>query len=526
MRADFLLAAALALALIAASLTAAQPVTTQAPRQATGLTPSPFTFTVESLSILDSSSDRGVIQLVVSYFGKRVLLGSTAEVELQCNASVSSSQPVLLGSWRPGTSKLIQLTLNTSSAPSMCPARLVVSWSNTWDDSLSTLTYEGGTTTVDFSIVACWGEDLAVRVVPSTLYTGTLNLVSLQVENKGRESVSSLTVSVSLQGAVLVDGEIPAVFKIPALKPGQVMTLPISIIPISATPALQVSLSYLSCTGSTSTRTFTIPLFSASGQSILVAPDPAVITAGSLNRVNLHVVNAGNVPLQGVKVILSLQKSQLSVNPSFIEVGDLGPGEDKVFPVEVMAPATASSSEAVAYQVLFTTSGGSTSSLQGTFTLFAIFASRLAITNLEAVPQQPRVGSNLILAVTLVNDGVLPVYAVNVSVEASSGLKPLRTTYTYLGQLNPQVLTSVPFSFRVQEEGVQELRVVVTFRDSYGTVRAVERSLLVSAVAAESPELTQRGASWNGLAIGVLITAAVGVGALTLWKKVSRREAG
>ncbi|MEM4899296.1 MAG: hypothetical protein QXM99_02700 [Thermofilum sp.] len=513
----------LALVLAALALAGAQPLAQQPQRQTTGLTPSTFVFTVESLSVIDSSADRGVVQLTVSYFGKRTLLGAQAELELLCNASVLSGQPVALGSWRPGTAKTFQVTLNATKAKPICPAKLIISWDNTWDDSLASLTYEGGAVLRDLSIAACWGENVAVSVSPSALYSGSPNLVSVNVENRGRESVSSIFLSVYPQGAVLLDREVPAVFTLPRLEPGQLVSFYLNLVP-TASPTLQVSISYVSCTGSLVSRTISIPLFTASGQSILVAPDPAVVTAGSPNRVNLHVVNVGSVPLQGVKVVLSLQKSQISVNPSLLDVGSLQPGEDKVFSVEVLAPATASSSESITYQVFFTTESGSISSLQGVFTLFTVFASRLTITSLEAVPQQPQVGSNLILAATLVNDGALPIYAVNVSVQASRGLTPLRTPYAYLGQLNPQVLTSVPFSFRVDEEGVHELRVVAYFRDPYGVARVVERSILINAVARQASQGSQGSSPWGGTALAVLALVLVGAGVFALRKRVFRRE--
>ena len=203
-------------------------------------------------------------------------------------------------------------------------------------------------------------------------------------------------------------------------------------------------------------------MYAASGQSVLVVPEPSTISAGSLNTVKLRVINAGEVPLQSVRVVLSLQKSQLSVDPSVLDVGELQPGEERAFAVRVLAPATASSSESISYQVLYAMPGGSAAVAQGAFTLSVVLPSAVTVTGLELVPQKPQVGSTLILAVTLVNDGVLPVYAVNVTVQASGGLAPLRAPYAYLGQLNPQVLTSVPFSFRAQAEGVQELRVVLS----------------------------------------------------------------
>ena len=518
------LALAVAVALALAILAAGQPLASQQATypQRTGYRPATFVFAVESVSTVGSSNGTGVIQIAVSYWGVRTLINAQAELEPLCAAEVTSEQPVLLGSWRPGTLKTAAFTLSMSKPEPRCSAKLRIWWENTWDDSLATVTYESGSTALDLSFSTCWSEELALRAAPNTVYSGAPASVSIEVENRGWFELSRLTLTVSAQGATILDAPAPLTFQLDSLPPRGSAVFQLTLAPQSAASALVVTASYLGCTGSLVTRTYTLPLYVASGQAVLVTPDPAVVRAGSSAKLNLRIVNVGGVTLYNVKVLLSLQRSPLSVTPSFIEVGELGPGEDRVFEVEVMVPTSASASEAVGYQVVYSTGSGSPAVLQGSFTLSVVFPSSLTITSVEAVPQQPQVGSNMIVAVTLVNDGTYPVYAVNVTVAASKGLSPVRTPHAFLGQLNPQVLTSVPFSFRVLEPGVQEVKVTATFRDPYGNVQQVERTILVNAVPAQQASQGETR-PWNSLLHALGLTAAVALVAVLLLRRRTRR---
>jgi len=519
LRVSLALAAVLALAL--ALLALGQPLVSQpASPQRTGYRPATFVFVVESSSASGTGSV-GVVQVAVSYWGVRTLINTRAELEPLCAANVTSEQPVLLGSWKPGAQKVVAFTVNVSKPAPRCDAKLRIWWENTWDDSLATVTHEGGSTELDLGFSTCWGEDLALRAVPSTVYTGAPAQVALEVENRGWFEVSRLTLTVSAQGAAILDSPAPLTFQVGSLPPGKAASFQLAVAPQSAAPALVVTASYLSCSGSLVTRTYTLPLYVASGQAVLVTPDPAVVRAGSSTRLRLHVVNAGGVTLYSVKVLLSLQKSPLSITPSFIDIGELKPGEDKVVEVDVLVPTSASSSEAVGYQVVYSTGSGSSAALQGSFTLSVVFPAGLRIASVEAIPQQPQVGSNVVVAATLVNDGTYPVYAVNVTVSASRGLSPVRAPYAFLGQLSPQVLTSVPFSFRVLEPGVQEVRVVATFRDPYGSVQQVERTVLVNAVPAQQ-ESQGEVRSWNPLLLAAGLAAAVALAVLLLRGRARR----
>ncbi|MEM3688549.1 MAG: hypothetical protein QXW42_01395, partial [Thermofilum sp.] len=182
-------------------------------------------------------------------------------------------------------------------------------------------------------------------------------------------------------------------------------------------------------------------------------------------------------------------------------------------PISVSVPTTASSSETVSYQALYTVEGGGVVNTAGTFSFYIAQTSRVTITSTDIVPQSPQVGGNVIVAVGLINDGSFPVYGVNVSATASQGLAPLRSTYTYLGQLNPQVLTSLPFSFKATLEGVQEVKFIVTYRDAYGRVMNTERTVLINVSPATTSSSTQQASNFrdNSLLIALTLIIIVAV---------------
>ncbi|MHB9302006.1 COG1361 family protein [Thermofilum pendens] len=493
---------------VAATLVGAGPVTVSPSGSARA-----YAFVLEDVSVLDSGVPSGVVQVSVSYYGAYTLLGASLGLTARCGGAEVSAGSVDVGSWRPGTVKTARFTLNTSSLGSECTLRVSVSWGDSWDDAQKTYTGLGGSTSLEYSFTACWGERVSVGVRPQMVYSSTVNPVLLVVENSGRTALRQVEVYVAPQGSVLLNASVPTVFELGDLKPGERRVVPLSVVPQSPFPSFSVTVSYLDCSGSKKSVAQQVYLYAAAGQSIVVVPDPPVLVAGQASNVSLRVVNAGGVAVKGLSLVLGVQKSPLSVSPSFLVVGDLGPGESRSVPVTVLVPATASSSESVAYQALYSVEGGGLATSGGSFTFYVAQRSSVSITSVDVVPQSPEVGSNVIFAVSLVDDGTFPVYAVNVSAYASRGLSPLRSTYAYLGQLNPQVLTTVPFSFRAVEEGMQEVRFVVTYRDAYGYSRSAERTVYVN-VARQQPSRQAQGGSANpyvylaAVAVALLLAAA------------------
>lgn len=452
-------------------------------------------FALESISVLDNGHPVGSVQVAVSYFGAHTLLGSSMRLKIICGNSTYTTDSVSLGSWRPSTQKVATFTVDTTKLGSDCRVEVVLSWSGSWDDALRTSTGYSGSTSLDTSLTACWGERLQVSLNPQTTYLASINPVFFTVENSGKSRVDNLEIAIVPQGALLLNSSIPTVLEVGRLDPGMKKTLPLQIIPQSSFPSLAVTLSYTDCMGNKKTSTLQVPFYATTGQSVLVVPEPSVLDSGQTSNVNLKVINAGDVPIKNLNILLSLQKSPLSISPAMLSVGDLRPGEVKTLPISVSVPTTASSSETVSYTALYTVEGGGVVSTAGTFSFYIVQTSKVTITSTDIVPQNPQVGGNVIVTVGLINDGSFPAYGVNVSAEASQGLTPLRLTYTYLGQLNPQVLMSVPFSFKATQEGVQEVKFVVTYRDAYGRVMSTERTVLINVSPAGTSSASGRASS-------------------------------
>jgi hypothetical protein len=472
-----------------------------------------YVFTLEDVNVLDPGYPSGVVQVAVSYLGTYTLLGSTMQLSITCGDYSFTTNPVELGSWRPGTQKTVRFTVDTSRLNSSCKVRVLISWSDSWDDAFKSYTSYGGTTYLDAGLSACWGERIQLSLSPQLAYISSVNPVSLTIENSGRSPIDNVEVAVTAQGALLLNASFPTILKIGRLEPSAKKSIPLQVVPQSSFPSLTVTLSYTDCMGDKRTSSLQVPFYATAGQSILVVPDRPILSSGQSTSVNLKVINAGNVPISNLNLILSLQKSPLSISPTMLSVGDLKPGEARTVAISVAVPTTASSSETVSYQALYMVEGGGLVSTAGSFSLYVAQTSSVSITSVDTVPQNPQAGGNIIVAVGLINDGAFPVYGVNVSAIASQGLSPLRSTYTYIGQLNPQVLTSLPFSFKAAQEGLQEVKFLVTYRDAYGSIKTAERTVLINVSPATSPGSPQQGSgsisSYFIPALGAMVIAGV-----------------
>ncbi|MGC8836296.1 MAG: COG1361 S-layer family protein [Infirmifilum sp.] len=486
-----------------------------------------YIFTIESISVVDLSGTTKTVTVAVTYYGKYTLLGSSISLQPQCNASVLSGQPVLLGSWRPGTTKIATFTVDGTNASTHCPVGILVSWQDSWDDAYGMNTQMGGSTLINTELVACWLTDPRVSVSPQMVYMNTINSAVIEIANQGISDMRDVTVSINGQGVTLLNITVPLSYNVGLLAGGSRIRIPLQLVPQSSFPALLVTLSYVDCTGNARSSTFNIPLYATQGQSIIVIPDPATVTAGATNKITLRVVNLGSITAKNLQVILNLQGSPLAITPSVLEIGDLNPGEIKTFPVRVEVPSTASTSTPVSYQAIYNTPGSGLTYTQGSFTLFLLQRSSVTITSIEVVPQTVEVGSNVVFALSLINDGTYPVYAVNVSAYPGEGLVSSRTLYTYLGQLNPQVLTSVPFSFKALKEGDYEVRFLVTYVDAYGNKGSAERVSFVKVVkpSASTTSSPRTSANPTSLLLGGLFLLLVALG-VYLYKRRSKKGAG
>lgn len=514
------------LLLLAGLATAAigQPI----PPTTTTLPPSePFEygFSVEYIKWVESRGNLSVIEVGVSYYGTYTLLDVEATLTTACNAEILSPQPIQLGSWRSGTVKSLRFTVNSSQISETCVVHLNIYWKQAWDDVKRELKESySGSTQLDLNLLYCGPESVTVTIDPQTLYMGTVNTVKIIFTNNGKYPIDDLTAIINAQGLSILSTQFPLEITVSRLEPGESKSYVLQVVPQSAYSSISISISYTNCIGENIMNTINVPMISSTGQSLVVIPDPSKINAGESSKIDLRVINLGNIPMRNLRLILTFQRSTLAIYPTILYVGDLDPGQEKRVQVEVDVPATATTGETITYQATFLTEGGSLSTITGSFTIFVLQVSSLTITSVEAVPEQPEVGKTVIFAVNIINDGNFPVYGVNISATPDEGLEPVRSTYNFLGQLNPQIITSVPFSFKVKQPGIQEVVFTITYRDAYGNLHKVDRKATINAVTPgtiEQSESSKSGErSMYTVAIIVIIAA---LAALVYFKWVKRK---
>lgn len=487
--------------------------------------PFEYGFSVEYVRWIESRGNLSVVEVGVSYYGTYTLLGVEVTLKTACNAEILSPQPIRLGSWRSGTVKSFRFTVNSSQLQEKCVVHMNIHWRQAWDEAERELKESySGSAQLDVDLRYCGPESIAVSVDPQTLYMGAVNTVRVVFSNNGDYPVDDLTATVNAQGLSIINTRFPVEIAVSRLDPGESKSFTLQVVPQSAYSSMSISISYTNCMGEDVMKTVNVPMIGSTGQSLVVVPEPSKVNAGMSSKVNLRVANLGNIPMRDLRLILTFQRSTLAVSPTILYVGDLNPGQEKRVQVEVDVPATASAGETIAYQATFLTEGGSLSTITGSFTIFVLQTSSLTITSVEAVPERPEVGKTVIFAVNVINDGNFPVYGVNISATPDEGLKPVRSTYNFLGQLNPQVITSVPFSFRVVKPGIREVVFTITYRDAYGNTHSVERR---AAVIAENPAASGHSGNSEPGGVGLYAVAVSAVvaalAALVYYRRVKGR---
>ena len=163
-----------------------------------------------------------------------------------------------------------------------------------------------------------------------------------------------------------------------------------------------------------------------------------------------------------------MQGSQLVIDPTFFEVGDIPVRGAKKVNIELNVPNTITGTQTLQYTLIYNTENREKAQVSGSISVFAVEKAQLTITSMEIVPKVPSIGQTIIVSITIINLGSLPINKVNVTAYYSKGLIPLRQESYFLGKLQPQSPTSIPFSFKAVKDGVQTIDFKITFSDVYG----------------------------------------------------------
>ncbi len=480
----------------------------------------------EWVRLPESREGISILSLQVAYYGSHTLLDTEAFLKLRCNAEILEKQPITIGSWNPGTPKVLTYTINTTRIERICPAELIIRYKALWKASTEELREVGGTKSISFSVEYCSPPRISILVSPETLYSGTSNNVKLKIVNGGATNIIDLDAVIEVTGGAILGSARPIKIALKNLEAGEEKIINLDIMPQATQVNLQVTLDYVDECGRNNVERIQVNLPVLSSSSIVISASPHKLYSGSTNKVTLHIMNLGSNTLHNTILYLSASTgSQLVISPQVINVGEVPAKSSKDVNILVEVPASSSGVLNILYTLIYETDSGSTVSIRDTASIFVVQQAQLAITSIELAPSKPVVGESVIISINIMNLGLQPLYSVNVTVQSSKGLRAQRSTYYFIGQLQPQVPTSIPFSFKVLEEGKHDVKFIVTFKDAYGLNWNTTRSITFRSYEKSTGEEQREGQGmgfYQYIVTGAIILAIILVAAYLLRHK--RRE--
>jgi len=440
-------------------------------------------FTLNSIKwIRLPNNPNGVAQLelVVSYYGDEVLLDVKAKLSLACDVDIIPSSSTDIGSWDPGTYKVLTFLINVSQMPSECNGKLFINYgavARKIPFGYYIVTTQGGSS-LEFTLKYAGNPALSVYISPSTIISDAINTLTITIKNTGTGNALDFSAILSFSGAALLNIEQPVIVKTDKLSPGEYREVKISLIPSSPQVTITITSNYVDIYGNNRNEQFTLAVPVASSASVIVVAKPSKLKAGASNKVALEITNYGDAPLKDAMIqLITMGGSQLVVEPLFIEIGDIKPKESASVTITISVPSMLSGTQTLTYTLTYKSEQGAKVSIRDSFNIFVVEQAQLAITAVEVVPQKPEVDDTIIVSLTLLNLGAQTLSKVNVTAESTPGLVPVRRSFYFLGQVQPQSPTSIPFSFKAKEAGKQKIQFRILFEDIYGVKWEVTKTI-------------------------------------------------
>ena len=435
---------------------------------------------VDWIRVPTTSTGVGVVRVVLANYGLTSLLGCRAYVHTSCGVDLIGEQPILLGSWEPGSSKSLDLALNTSKLVSGCELRITVHY-----EATATRVATGyrvvtipGSASVAIPLRRAAKPLLILVVDPEMLQMNTVNEVRVTLVNKGFSTALDLEGSVKVSGGALASVEAPVRITAAKLGPGESVSAAFNVVPTSSIVAVSLSLDYVNELGEAESTHLTASIPATTGGMLMLTVEPAEIPSRETRKIKLLVRNVGDEELDDVEVYLSpAQGSRILVKPRNIKLGSLKPEEVKIVDIEVKAPYGEVGARPLHYTITYRGKDGGVRSFRDYVLLTIIEEAEVAITSVEIVPSEPHAGSTILTSVTVMNLGSSTISGVNISLSAPPELKPLRKLYHYIGQLSPYTPTSVPFSLNATKPGAYTIVIRVDYIDYYGSLRSKSREI-------------------------------------------------
>jgi len=188
-----------------------------------------------------------------------------------------------------------------------------------------------------FTITLMGQPNLEIFVNPIVLYAGSVNNVTLIIQNVGTGNVYNLSLSISSQFSIL-----NALPRIPILKHNQSIKIPIEIyVPSNAEgePAqLVVTINYLNSLYQSSVYQqelgFYVSQLNAPSIPLIITLNPSIIQPGTFSSANLILTNTLNTELYNISIVIS---SPIYSNISAYDISYLMPGKTYIIPLTLFS---------------------------------------------------------------------------------------------------------------------------------------------------------------------------------------------
>jgi len=304
-----------------------------------------------------------------------------------------------------------------------------------------------------------------LQVAPSKLIAGIANNVTLAVQAPG-----PFNVSVTVSGAAS-DKPSPYYFGGVDKATANLLLTPLSTQPVSLTVYVYHS---------AGVDQYVVNLPVASSSIFTVLPTPSVVKSGGNRTVTITVINSGDVAIQKAVVAVSPASPSVVASTYTYQLGRLAPLDSAQLPISFIVPATFSGAIAFTYTITYTTELGTSATTQGTFYIQALQTPAVNITTVNVVPATPEPRRTFYVSITIVNKGFSPVSNLQVEARAPPGIRPITSPIYFVGILDTQQTTNVPFSFNATRPGTYEIDFTISYTDQYGNIYTIPYKVTVT----------------------------------------------
>ncbi len=415
----------------------------------------------------------------IAYYGNDTL--SNIDIQFYSkNISVIGDDIVKIGIWQPGEIVTVEYVLNISKVPLNIDAWIIIRYY--YKISRKSYGYDiknvSGVKKLSITLKYYGSSSITIKNNQSYLYYNRQNNLTLLLINNGSSSIYDIYAKISIDGASIIGGKYPLNIYFKSLSPGETFLINLTLLPFSNIVKISIHLDYINIDGGKGAeeRIITIPAYNV--KHIKAVFNPNIIKAGKSRSVEFIIYNTADIDVNNAMLIL--KSGQIIVSPSFISIKNIPANSYRKIRLNITVPATLTTTQYIQYELTYQTESGTTITYTDTATLYIISSPEIIVTSIEVVPSNPKENDNIILSISLLNSGTSSVKNLNVSINLPEKLIPLRKTYLFMGQLQPQSPISIPFSFTASQKGIYIVTINITYTDVYGFSHKFSKKYTIS----------------------------------------------